>query len=61
MPASKLGKIISICNHDNSDSVVTMVKRSVVLVNADANTIAPQILQSISNEKKYQRSKARFL
>ena len=40
---------------------MTIVKQSVVLANADANVITPQISRSISSEKKYQRSKAQIL
>ena len=38
-----------------------MVKWPVLLANADVNVIMPQIPQSISNEKKYQKSKVQFL
>ena len=56
----QLARKISICNCDNSDSIMTIVKRSVVVVNADANAILPQISQSISSEKSTKGAKHDF-
>ena len=56
----KLARKLSVCNRDNSDSIVTMVKQSVVLENADANVITPQIPRSISSKKSTKGAKHDF-
>ena len=56
----KLARKLSVCNCDNSDSIVTMIKQSIVPANADANVITPQIPQSISSEKSTKGAKHDF-